>query len=158
MPLSNHLEKPTHKATIVDITCDSDGCLDRFVDRRDVKSVLDLHTPAADKPYYLGFFLVGAYQESLASEHNLFGAINEAEIAVDHEGNWKIIKTTHGDPIDELLISRNYDAKEMLASFREQIKKAKASGKIKDDTTAAKLMKKLKEYMKAMPYLSGTSV
>lgn len=77
MPLSRHDEKPSHKATIVDITCDSDGCLDSFIDRADVKTSLDLHVPNND-PYFIGFFLVEA-EESLANEHNLFGAIHEAK-------------------------------------------------------------------------------
>jgi arginine decarboxylase len=89
MPLSRHDEKPTLKGTIVDITCDSDGCLERFIDSTDLKNFLDLHTMSS-APYYLGFFLTGAYQESLANEHNLFGAIHEIEVVFNEEGDWKI--------------------------------------------------------------------
>jgi arginine decarboxylase len=152
MPLSHHSQKPTHKATIVDITCDSDGCLDKFVDTRNSKSVLDLHTPEPGKPYYLGFFLVGAYQESLANEHNLFGAINEAEIFVKSDGSWKISKITKGDPIDELLVCRNYDMKEILDSFRDQIRAAESNGLVKKGQ-GPQLLRRLKEYTQTSPYL-----
>lgn len=120
MPLSHHDEKPTHRANIVDITCDSDGCLAKFIDNQDVNNLLDLHDPGTD-PYYLGFFLVGAYQESLANEHNLLGAINEVEIITGEDGTWHINKITEGDDIGELLTARNYDIDEMMASYREQL-------------------------------------
>ncbi len=151
MPISHHDQKPTHKAKIVDITCDSDGCLDKFVDRRDVRSVLDLHTPG-DEPYYLGFFLVGAYQESLANEHNLFGAINEAEIQIDDEGDWQITKVTTGDPVDELLASRNYDIPELIESFRTQFRKAQDAGRLSEGDASA-LFERLSTYVKTYPYL-----
>jgi arginine decarboxylase len=152
MPLTQHDSKPNQKATIVDITCDSDGCLDTFIDRADVKTVLDLHRPSPGQPYYLGFFLVGAYQESLSNEHNLFGAINEAEVIVNSDGTWDIQKFTKGDPIDELLQSRNYDIKEILNSYKEQIKVAEESGLIKK-AKSNKLFNVLRDYTRSLPYL-----
>lgn len=151
MPLSRHDEKPSEKATIVDITCDSDGCLERFVDRKDVRHALHLHSPNGD-PYYVGFFLVGAYQESLASEHNLFGAINEAEVHMNGDGDWEITKVTKGDPIDELLVSRNYDMKAMMATYQKRVKEAATAGCHKKGQSE-KILKRLKEYLKAYPYL-----
>lgn len=151
MPLTDHDKKPTHKAKIVDITCDSDGCLDKFVDRRDMKKVLDLHAPNG-KTYYLGFFLVGAYQESLANEHNLFGAINEAEVVIDKEGNWKIEKLTEGDPIDELLECRNYSMDDLKSSYREQVHSAVASGKLSQDA-GKHIEERLLFFLGAYPYL-----
>jgi arginine decarboxylase len=152
MPLSHHEEKPTLKATIVDITCDSDGCIERFVDRDDVKNIIDLHTPT-DEPYYLGFFLVGAYQESLANEHNLFGAIDEAELLVNEEGKWEIDKITKGDPIDELLISRNYGIEQMEKSFEEQLDKSVQRDLISPDDVRA-CMANLRNLFGKLPYLS----
>ncbi len=152
MPLSDHGQKPSLKATIVDITCDSDGCLDKFVDRRDVRKVLDLHPPS-NRPYYLGFFLVGAYQESLSNEHNLFGAINEAEVVMSEEGTWEITKITMGDPVDELLVSRNYNLEEMMGSYKLQAQQAVEAGKL-SSTEAEKVVDKLKTYLHAYPYLS----
>jgi len=153
MPLSRHDEKPSHKATIVDITCDSDGCLDTFVDRADVKTALDLHVPN-NEPYYIGFFLVGAYQESLANEHNLFGAIHEAEIYINADGDWEITKVTKGDPIDELLESRNYDLKEIKGCYQLQFDKVVAEGRMTAEQAQAD-MEKLGKYMKSYPYLSS---
>ncbi|HYX35554.1 MAG TPA: biosynthetic arginine decarboxylase [Oligoflexus sp.] len=151
IPLSHHEKKPTHKATIVDITCDSDGCLEKFIDRRDMRNVLDLHSPSA-KPYYLGFFLVGAYQESLANEHNLFGAINEAEIIMKNDGRWEITKTTTGDPIEELLTSRNYEMPLLWESFFKQLNTA-MSKDLLTEAEAEGIKARLKEYLESSPYL-----
>ncbi|MBM4251454.1 MAG: biosynthetic arginine decarboxylase [Deltaproteobacteria bacterium] len=151
MPLSRHDEKPSHKATIVDITCDSDGCLDTFVDRADVKTALDLHVPN-NQPYYIGFFLVGAYQESLANEHNLFGAIHEAEIYINADGDWEITKVTKGDPIDELLQSRNYDLKEMFGCYELQFTKSVAEGRLSEEQAQSGL-ERLGKFMRSYPYL-----
>ncbi|MCB9229960.1 MAG: biosynthetic arginine decarboxylase [Deltaproteobacteria bacterium] len=153
IPLSRHDEKPSHKGTIVDITCDSDGCLDRFVDRKEEKSTLDLHSPNGN-PYYLGFFLVGAYQESLANEHNLLGAINEVEVYLNEEdGSWSISKTTQGDPIRELLICRNYDAEEMIRSYENQLLEAKKKGLISPERSTV-LLEQLTEFLDHYPYLT----
>lgn len=151
IPLSHHEKKPTHKATIVDITCDSDGCLEKFIDRRDMRNVLDLHSPSA-KPYYLGFFLVGAYQESLANEHNLFGAINEAEIIMKNDGRWEITKTTTGDPIEELLTSRNYEMPLLWESFFRQLNAAMGNNLCTEDE-AERIKARLKQYLESSPYL-----
>ena len=151
MPLSRHDEKPSLKATIVDITCDSDGCLNTFIDRADTKTVLELHPPS-DSPYYIGFFLVGAYQESLANEHNLFGAIHEAEIHVTPDGDWEITKITQGDPIDELLISRNYDMDEIKQNYKKQCLEAEAKG-IMTRIQTAEICERLQKFTGAYPYL-----
>ncbi|MCX6123527.1 MAG: biosynthetic arginine decarboxylase [Proteobacteria bacterium] len=151
MPLSRHDEKPSLKATIVDITCDSDGCLNTFIDRSDTKTVLELHPPS-DSPYYIGFFLVGAYQESLANEHNLFGAIHEAEIHVTPDGEWEITKITQGDPIDELLISRNYDMDEIKQNYKKQCLEAEAKG-IMTPIQTAEICERLQKFTGAYPYL-----
>lgn len=153
MPLSHHEKPPTHKATIVDITCDSDGCLEKFIDRRDFRQTLDLHDPG-EYPYYLGFFLVGAYQESLANEHNLFGAIDEAEVYVDDEGTWEIRKTTIGDPIEELLTCRNYDASVIQESFAQQLDNAVKNGII-NNADKEQFRKNLATLLESSPYLTN---
>lgn len=147
LPLSRHHEKTSHKASIVDITCDSDGCLDQFIDKKTKKSVIDLHSPN-NKPYYLGFFLVGAYQESLSNEHNLFGAINEVEVKYDKGKNWTISKVTKGDPIHELLTCRNYDTQEMIASYKKQIQERNLP---LDESE--RILESLKKYLDCYPYL-----
>ena len=151
MPLSRHDQKPSQKATIVDITCDSDGCVDQFIDRREIKTVLDLHEPN-NEPYYIGFFLVGAYQESLANEHNLFGAINEIEVFMKSDGEWEATKVTNGDPIGELLECRNYSISEMEDSYHSQLRDAVDSGRLKSDQ-AEEMFEQLKRYFGVSPYL-----
>lgn len=155
IPLSRHDEKPSHKGTIVDITCDSDGCLDRFVDRKEEKSTLDLHKPNGS-PYYLGFFLVGAYQESLANEHNLFGAINEVEIFLKEDGTWNISKTTQGDPIRELLVCRNYDTEEMIASYKDQLRQAVSENVLGQERSDV-ILAYFTDYLDHYPYLTEKS-
>ena len=151
MPLSRHNEMPSRRATIVDITCDSDGCLDRFVDARLEKNSLDLHSPNG-KPYYLGFFLVGAYQESLSTEHNLFGAINEVEVLSDQGSAWRVDKITEGDPIIELLVCRNYSYDEMVHSYRNQMQSACDQGLLDPDRKEI-ILAKLKAFLRSYPYL-----
>ena len=153
MPLSRHHEEPTHEANIVDITCDSDGCLAQFIDCKNIKSVLGLHSPSRE-PYYLGFFLVGAYQESLASEHNLFGATHEVEVTVTPEGGYDIAKITAGDTITELLESRNYPRKTLVASFLKQVEKLQKNGTL-NTHRGSEIINELKTCMKSYPYLSS---
>ena len=153
MPLAHLEDRPTQKATIVDITCDSDGCLEKFVDRRDVKHSLDLHAVSQNQPYYVGFFLVGAYQESLANEHNLFGAIHEAEFTITPSGENFISKVTQGDSIKELLEARNYELIEMKTSFESQLKKAAQMGLI-NAAQQDELFGKVMAYLDQSPYLS----
>lgn len=152
MPLARHDEKPLLKATIVDITCDSDGCLTTFIDRADVKTVLDLHPPVDGTPYDIGFFLVGAYQESLANEHNLFGAIHEVEVRFNKDGDWSITKLTPGDPINELLESRNYDMQGMYAMYQEQINRQVEKGGLSRER-GEKIMENLVKASQGYPYL-----
>ncbi|MFK7872118.1 MAG: biosynthetic arginine decarboxylase [Oligoflexales bacterium] len=151
MPLARHDEKPQQKATIMDITCDSDGCLDRFVDTQKIKHSLELHTPNGN-PYHIGFFLVGAYQESLANEHNLFGAIHEVEVHIKADGTWEISKLTPGDCADELLTCRNYDMKEIIDSYGKQ-----ADIHIKDPDERKTLVTSLTHYLGSYPYLNKPS-
>lgn len=153
LPLSRHTQKPSLKATIVDITCDSDGCIDRFTDRKSDRPSLDLHQPD-DSPYYLGFFLVGAYQESLSNEHNLFGAIHELEVVYEDKQGFKIEKITQGDPIKELLTCRNYSYDEMVAGYQLQLDHSVAENKLRANESS-KLANTLKNYLDHYPYLTN---
>lgn len=149
MPLSRHQEKPTHKANIFDITCDSDGCLAQFIDRREIKSVLGLHSPSAE-PYYLGFFLVGAYQESLASGHNLFGATHEVEVTIDN--GKKNLRITDGDTVSELLETRNFSKKALIARFLKRVEHLQEKNKLTPER-GQEIVSLLKRYLKSYPYL-----
>ncbi|HEY5657183.1 MAG TPA: biosynthetic arginine decarboxylase, partial [Myxococcota bacterium] len=98
MPIHRLDEKPTRRGVIADLTCDSDGKIDRFIDPLDVKDVLELH-PFTGAPYYLGMFLVGAYQEILGDLHNLFGDTDAVHVTLDPEGGYRVEHVVEGDSV-----------------------------------------------------------
>ncbi len=110
MPIHRLDERPTHHAVLGDITCDSDGKVERFIDRRDVKRTLPLHT-FDGQPYYLGAFLVGAYQEILGDLHNLFGDTNAVHVSIDEQGDLVIEEVVKGDTVREVLQYVQFDPK-----------------------------------------------
>jgi arginine decarboxylase len=111
---------PTEYATLCDITCDSDGIVDKFVDLHDVKQVLELHALSKDEPYYLAFMLVGAYQEVMGNNHNLFGTPNEAHIHIDEDG-YLIKKVIKGTSIGEAAEKARYERSVLHDGFRRLI-------------------------------------
>lgn len=113
MPIHRLNEKPTQSATIQDITCDSDGKIDRFVGARDYANYLQLHNLKNDEPYYLGAFLVGAYQEILGDLHNLFGDTNAVHVVVKDD-TYEIKKIIPGETVDEVLAYVQYDSKNLV--------------------------------------------
>jgi arginine decarboxylase len=116
-----HLNKtPTEFATLCDITCDSDGVVDKFIDLHDVKQVLELHKIDPDEPYYLAFMLVGAYQEAMGNNHNLFGVPNEAQIHIDEEG-YLIKKVIRGTTVGEAAGRARYERGLLHDGFRRQV-------------------------------------
>jgi arginine decarboxylase len=128
VPIHRLNERPTDFATLVDVTCDSDGKIDRFIDLKDVKQTLELHDWDAAQPYYLAIFLVGAYQEVMGSHHNLFGHPNEAHIAVDDQGRFHIKKIVNESRIDDMLHFARYDRTQLVESFRTQLQRQVANG------------------------------
>ncbi|GAP95376.1 biosynthetic arginine decarboxylase [Leptolyngbya sp. NIES-2104] len=123
MPLHRLNEEPTKRATLVDLTCDSDGKIDQFIDLRDVKSVLELHSLKSGEPYYLGMFLNGAYQEIMGNLHNLFGDTNTVHIQLTPKG-YQIQHVVRGDTIEEVLGYVQYDVEDMIESIRLQTEHA----------------------------------
>ena len=110
-PIHRLNEAPEHNATLVDITCDSDGKISKFIDSEDeVSQTLPLHA-LNGKPYYLGIFLIGAYQDIMGDLHNLFGRVNEAHIFLDadEESGFYIEETIPGSTIGEVLGDVQYD-------------------------------------------------
>ena len=155
IPLSHHDTKPSQKATIVDITCDSDGCLEKFIDR---SNMTDYPRPTCPdgKTLLFRLFLVGAYQESLANEHNLFGATDEIEVIMDEDGRWQISKITEGDKVAELLTTRNYDIRELTSSYEAQLQKKLSCGNI-EEKKKNELKKFLEDQLNETPYLQQKS-
>jgi len=127
LPIQRLGEKPTVYVTLVDLTCDSDGKIDRFIDIRDVKEMLELHH-LDDRPYYLGFFLLGAYQDAMGDFHNLFGGVNEVIVVVDSSGDWHIKKIVPGDSLADVLRYVKYNRQDLENSFKTIVDKRISEG------------------------------
>jgi len=129
MPIHRLEEKPTRSAILADITCDSDGCIDRFVDLRNIKDVLGLHPWKEKEDYLIGIFLVGAYQEILGDLHNLFGDNNVVQIALDGEKNvYKIEHVEYGDSVSEVLAYVQQSKDDLISEFRQSVEQAVRAG------------------------------
>ncbi|MGB8691422.1 MAG: biosynthetic arginine decarboxylase [Microcoleus sp.] len=129
MPINRLDEEPTQRGTLADLTCDSDGKIDQFIDLRDVKSVLELHSLKPGEPYYLALFLGGAYQEIMGNLHNLFGDANAVHIQLTPSG-YQIEHVVKGDTMKEVLSYVQYDAESLIESIRRQTEEALQQNKI----------------------------
>jgi len=124
LPIHRNDEEPTRRAVLADITCDSDGKVDRFIGLREVKPALELHPLHEGQRYHLGFFLVGAYQEILGDMHNLFGDTHVVHVDINGEGRPRLSHFVAGDRVDEVLGYVEYNREDLLASLRRRIEKA----------------------------------
>jgi len=129
MPIHRLNEVPTRKAVLGDITCDSDGKIDQFIDLRDVRNTLQLH-PFNGQPYYLGAFLLGAYQEILGDLHNLFGDTNAVHIHQDENGEVIIDDVIKGDTVREVLAYVQYSPDILIDRLRRELERAVRAGRI----------------------------
>jgi arginine decarboxylase len=135
VPIHKLNERPTEFATLVDLTCDSDGKIDHFVDLRDVKEVLELH-PFRGTPYYLATFLIGAYQEVMGSYHNLFGQTNEAQVVIDSDGQFHVTKIVPGSSIADMLQFARYDPAQLQERFARRLSAKADAGSLSRDDAA----------------------
>ncbi|MBW4668319.1 MAG: biosynthetic arginine decarboxylase [Cyanomargarita calcarea GSE-NOS-MK-12-04C] len=129
MPIHRLAEEPTRRAILADLTCDSDGKIDRFIDLRDVKSVLELHPHKLGESYYLGMFLNGAYQEIMGNLHNLFGDTNAVHIQLTPKG-YQIEHVVKGDTMSEVVSYVQYDSEDMVENMRQRCEKALEENRI----------------------------
>ncbi len=129
MPIHRLNERPTQHAVLGDITCDSDGKIDQFIDRRDVKKTLPLHAFNGE-PYYLGAFLVGAYQEILGDLHNLFGDTNAVHVSLDDAGKSSLDEVIKGDTVREVLDYVEFDADALVSKLRTDVEAAVREGRV----------------------------
>jgi arginine decarboxylase len=129
MPIHRLGEKPVRRGVLGDITCDSDGKIDQFIDLRDVRNTLELH-PFDGQPYYLGAFLLGAYQEILGDLHNLFGDTNAVHVSLDENGEIELNDVVKGDTVREVLHYVQYSADKLINSMRKDVERAVRGGKI----------------------------
>ncbi len=132
MPIHRLNERPTCHAVLGDITCDSDGKIDQFIDRRDVKRTLPLHSVNGE-PYHLGVFLVGAYQEILGDLHNLFGDTNAVHVSLAENGEWEIEDVVEGDTVREVLHYVQFDADDLKRDMRKRVEHALRDKKLTID-------------------------
>jgi arginine decarboxylase len=130
MPIHRLDERPLRSAVLADITCDSDGKIDRFVSLRETKRTIEVHDLRDGEPYYLAAFLVGAYQETLGDLHNLFGDTHVVHIKLHEEGGWWIEETVKGDTAAEVLRYMRYDVERLLPQLARDCERAVREGRL----------------------------
>jgi arginine decarboxylase len=135
LPIHRLDEAPTRRAILADITCDSDGKIDRFIDLKDVKGALELH-PINGNEYILGVFLTGAYQEILGDLHNLFGDTNTVLVGTNDDGSYRIKHVMKGDTIHDVLTYVQYNPGELLHRFRQSLEEALRARRITFEESA----------------------
>jgi arginine decarboxylase len=152
VPIHRLNEKPTRRGVIADLTCDSDGKISRFIDQRDVKDVLELH-PLNSGPYYLGIFLLGAYQEILGDLHNLFGDTDAVHVRVDAENTYRVEHVVEGDSVREVLAYVQYDSRHLIEAVRRTIEQSLRIGRISIEESA-QLRRRFEQGLEEYTYLS----
>ncbi len=130
MPIHRLTEVPSRRAILGDITCDSDGKVDQFIDLRDVRSTLELHPLQEGQPYYLGAFLLGAYQEILGDLHNLFGDTNAVHVTLEDDGTPNVDTVIKGDTVTEVLHYVQFSAEKLTDRIRKDVERAVRAGKL----------------------------
>jgi arginine decarboxylase len=160
MPVSRLNERPTREATLVDITCDSDGQINKFIDLRDVRDTLPLHALRPNgngmpEPYHLGFFLMGAYQDIMGDLHNLFGRVNEVHVFLDSDEptGYYIEEIIEGATIIQSLAAVQYDENELKRQMKAQMDEAIKSDKMKP-SEAMRLLDDYERGLKEYTYLN----
>lgn len=148
MPLHRLNEPPDRQATLVDITCDSDGKVARFIDLQDVKPTLPLHQQQDGRPYYIGLFLVGAYQDIMGDMHNLFGRVNEMHIFLDddEDGGYYVEEVIGGNTISNVLALTQWEKSELARRMKVQVDAAIKQDRLKPNEG----MRLLDDYEKAL--------
>lgn len=154
MPIHRLQEYPERQGQLVDITCDSDGKVSKFIDLQDVKDTLSLHKLKPGEPYYLGFFLMGAYQDIMGDLHNLFGRVNEAHVFLDEDEDvgWYIEETIEGSTIGEVLSMTQWDRNELSRHVKTQVDAAIKSDRLRPNE-AMKLLSAYERSLRGYTYL-----
>jgi arginine decarboxylase len=152
MPIHRLHERPARKGILVDLTCDSDGKMDEFIDLRDVKHTLELHE-YQDKPYYLAAFLVGAYQEILGDLHNLFGDTTAIHVSIDESHGYSIDRVVEGDTVNEVLDYVEYRKDDLMRRVRACAEDAMRRGALRLEESAL-LLKHYEESLAGYTYLT----
>ena len=151
IPIHRLDEAPSRRGTFADLTCDSDGKVNQFIDLRDVKSVLELHAPNG-RPYYMGVFLVGAYQETLGEMHNLFGDTDAAHVKVYEDGGYTVEQVVEGDSVEQVVQYLGYDRRQLSESVRLAAEAAMREGRLTIEESAL-LRRRFEQGMSGYTYL-----
>jgi arginine decarboxylase len=155
MPIHRLEEQPTRRGVFADLTCDSDGKIDQFINLREAKNLIELH-PWTGPPYYIGVFLVGAYQEILGDLHNLFGDTNAVHVTLDDEGGYAVDHIVEGDSVEEVLSYVQYERRPLIDKVRQIIEGALRSNNISLEESA-RLLERYEQGLKGYTYLSDQS-
>jgi arginine decarboxylase len=153
MPIHRLTERPTRHAVLGDITCDSDGKVEQFIDRRDVKRTLPLH-PSNGSPYCLGAFLVGAYQEILGDLHNLLGDTHAVHVSLDDDNRVVLDAVIKGDTVREVLDYVEFDTAALMAKLRSDVESAVRAGRL-DVEESGRLLRFYEDGLNGYTYLEG---
>ena len=153
MPIHRLDEEPRCRGIVGDITCDSDGKIDKFIDLREVKSALELH-PLNGEEYYLGIFMTGAYQEILGDMHNLFGDTNAVHVSINDEGQYFVDHVVDGDTIEEVLHYVQFSTESLMARLRRNVEQALRQGRI-NFRESAELLRGYERGLKGYTYPGG---
>jgi arginine decarboxylase len=137
MPIHRLREQPTRRGILADLTCDSDGKINQFIDLHDVKASLELHPFVPGEPYFLGIFLVGAYQEILGDLHNLFGDVNAVHIRADAVRGYAVKSIVEGDVVRDVLMYVSYDHRQLMERLRRAMERALSAGMMTFEQSAA---------------------
>jgi arginine decarboxylase len=156
MPVHRLDQFPDRQGTLVDITCDSDGKVSKFIDLEDVKATLSMHRLTPGEPYLLGFFLMGAYQDIMGDLHNLFGRVNEAHVFLDEdeEIGWYIEETIPGSTIADVLRMTQWEENELNRRLKLQVDEAIRSDRLKP-AEGIRLQNSYERALKGYTYLSS---
>ena len=152
MPLHRLEERPTRLGSFADLTCDSDGKIARFIDRGQVKSLLELHSLRPGEPYWIGLFLGGAYQEVMGNLHNLFGTTNAVHIRLSDGGGYRVDHVVRGDTNAEVLKAMEHDPDLLLERLRVVSEEAISKGQLAI-SDARRLMAHLRTSLGQTTYL-----
>jgi len=158
MPIHRLDELPERSGTLVDITCDSDGKMAKFIDFQDVKETLPVHRVRQGEPYYLGIFLSGAYQDIMGDLHNLFGRVNEMHVFLDEdeEAGYYIEEILPGNTIDQVLSLTQWDTKELARRIKSQADASLKSDRLKPNE-AMRLVDEYEKMFQSYTYLDFTA-
>ncbi|HEX6549822.1 MAG TPA: biosynthetic arginine decarboxylase [Gammaproteobacteria bacterium] len=149
MPVHRLTEPLTQRAVLQDLTCDSDGRIEQYIDEEELEATMPAHAMQPGEPYYLGFFMLGAYQEILGDMHNLFGDSDSVNVELDSENGYRLVKPEQGDTVEDVLRYVHFEPGDLLTRYRNKIDAATSI----DPHQRAQFLKELEEGLKGYTYL-----